>query len=466
MKLSPEQKSVIAQVELWLQDVWQDIPKVERRSSVPQYISIGGYAGTGKTTIIVALRKILNKRFEQGKYTFLQKKKKPILRVGFCSFTGKASQILGEKLQASNAVFKKDIVGTIHSLMYEPEKIGDRVIDWNARNTLPVDCIIVDEASMLTKSLWEDLLSYKLPIIAVGDHGQLPPIDGDFNLMEDPKLQLTTIFRQEQDNPILQLAEWIRENNHAPVPQTKEYSDFITGVVDQSRLQIFTSTDSMGKETVGDIIQNYSQDTMILCGYNNTRKAINQQIRAHIFEFDEPDWDEIQKYAEEDMSDREIQEKILTIPKRKDRVLCLKNNNRRGIYNGMLGTISSIEAINKKIYSAHISFDSGLEYQTYISADQFGANTTIDYSEIPRINFETGELPDDPDRKDSKFETVDLFDFGYAMTVHKAQGSQAKQVLLFAERMKRMEDNIWGRWLYTAVTRAEERLIMIVQSSQ
>ena len=55
----------------------------------------------------------------------------------------------------------------------------------------------------------------------------------------------------------------------------------------------------------------------------------------------------------------------------------------------------------------------------------------------------------------------DLFDFGYALTVHKAQGSQAKRVILFEERFKQMSNLDWRRWLYTAVTRAEEELIIL-----
>jgi exodeoxyribonuclease-5 len=51
-----------------------------------------------------------------------------------------------------------------------------------------------------------------------------------------------------------------------------------------------------------------------------------------------------------------------------------------------------------------------------------------------------------------------LFDFGYTLTVHKAQGSQAKRVILFEERFGKMSDEDWRRWLYTAVTRAEEEL--------
>jgi exodeoxyribonuclease-5 len=56
---------------------------------------------------------------------------------------------------------------------------------------------------------------------------------------------------------------------------------------------------------------------------------------------------------------------------------------------------------------------------------------------------------------------MNLFDFGYALTVHKAQGSQAKRVILFEERFPQMTDDNWRRWLYTAVTRAEEELYII-----
>jgi len=55
----------------------------------------------------------------------------------------------------------------------------------------------------------------------------------------------------------------------------------------------------------------------------------------------------------------------------------------------------------------------------------------------------------------------DLFDFGYAMTVHKVQGSQAKRVILFEERFPRMDDEMWRRWLYTGITRAQEELYLI-----
>ena len=60
-----------------------------------------------------------------------------------------------------------------------------------------------------------------------------------------------------------------------------------------------------------------------------------------------------------------------------------------------------------------------------------------------------------------RLRTHDIFDFGYALTVHKAQGSQAKRVILFEERFSKSNDDEWRRWLYTGITRAEEELFII-----
>jgi len=61
----------------------------------------------------------------------------------------------------------------------------------------------------------------------------------------------------------------------------------------------------------------------------------------------------------------------------------------------------------------------------------------------------------------SKIMKGDLFDFGYALTVHKSQGSQSPKVLLFEERFKSMDDDMWRRWLYTGITRAENELYIV-----
>jgi superfamily I DNA/RNA helicase len=96
-------------------------------------------------------------------------------------------------------------------------------------------------------------------------------------------------------------------------------------------------------------------------------------------------------------------------------------------------------------YETEIALDGeDYTYSGYILKSQFGAKETL------------RDVPLAPDG-----ERGDLWDFGYALTVHKAQGSQAQEVLLFEERFPRSDDEDWRRWLYTAVTRAQERLTII-----
>ena len=96
ISLSQDQAKVLSSLIDW--------HKTEGKSS---FISLGGYAGTGKTTLVAFLRKLLHKEKES-------------LRVAFCSYTGKATRVLQNKLIANEALYKGDSVGTIHSLIYSP----------------------------------------------------------------------------------------------------------------------------------------------------------------------------------------------------------------------------------------------------------------------------------------------------------------------------------------------------------
>lgn len=132
-----------------------------------------------------------------------------------------------------------------------------------------------------------------------------------------------------------------------------------------------------------------------------------------------------------------------------DQVVCLRNNRASKIYNGLVGTIVSIEPADKDPemlwYVAVIRFEAeNFSFGGHILRSQFGQKETV--RELPRVSAK---------------EAGTLFDFGYCLTVHKAQGSQAPGVLLFEERFPKMSDEQWRRWLYTGVTRAEERLTLI-----
>lgn len=392
MQLSPTQKQVLQSVVDWYQRPEQN------------YLTLGGYAGTGKTTLVAYFRHLLFKY-------------RPHTKVAVCSYTGKAARMLKQKLTDKKAVYKGDYVGTIHRLIYVPKLAGDgAIVGWDRRgdDKFPYNLIIVDEASMLNHELWSDLQSFGVPILAVGDHGQLPPIEGSFNLMQNPQLKLEEIYRQQSDNPIIQASIAARESGEIP-------SD-----MHSKQLQILSRDDNESWEKLQDIFRRFDEQLMVLVGFNQTRVKLNQAIRE-LLEFDSPE------------------------PMRGDRVICLKNNHQKQIYNGMTGWIKTREVGGVvggaggqgelgKIYM-EVEFDGEeTNYKGDVLQDQFGNKETL-----------VKQLPPE----------TDLFDYGYALTVHKAQGSQARKVVVFSERSQHMDDEMWRRWLYTAVTRAEEELVLV-----
>ncbi len=389
MKLSPGQKDVLEKVVAWCK---------KDKSQSDSFITIGGYAGTGKTTLIAVLRKRIAK-LRKG------------MKVGFVSYTGKAARVLRNKLKDAKVILSEDTVGTIHSLIYSPmvnEK--EEIIGWIQKEKIDRDLIIIDEASMVDETIWLHLLSYKVPIIVVGDHGQLPPISGSFHLIAEPELELVEIHRQAQDNPIITLSIQARQNGYI---HPGVYGNYV---------RKFSKEDADTQESVSELLANYSPDTLILCGYNRTRKKLNLHIR-NTLGFTSP------------------------LPQIGDRVICLRNNHEKHIFNGMTGTILKISDETAVWYKTEIQMD-GEEgiYKGLISKDQFMSDSALNFT-----------------NKRSAIMAGDLFDFGYALTVHKAQGSQAKRVILFEERFSKMDDEQWRRWLYTAVTRAEEELYIIPQ---
>ncbi len=381
MKLSTDQEYALNTLLKWFK-------KEDKR-----FITLGGYAGTGKTTLISFFTK-----------NILSDNKK--LKIAFCSYTGKAVQNLKNKLQENELLKWKDTISTIHGLIYEPiESSHGEIIGWLKKEDVEFDLIIVDEASMLDEQIWADLLSYNIPIIAVGDHGQLPPIKGKFNLMQKPQLILEKIHRQAESNPIIRISEKVRKTGNI---ESGEYS---------GKVAKYLLNDSYTGSISNDLLEGYTEDTLILCGYNNTRTKLNQFIRTNMgFE---------SQY-----------------PEPGDRVICLRNNHKKAIYNGMLGTIQRITTHDKDWYDVEILMDDlAKPYIGLIYGPQFGASTGINFTKDRKLALKG-----------------DLFDFGYALTVHKAQGSQAKRVILFEERFKQMDDEMWRRWLYTGITRAEEEL--------
>jgi len=349
-------------------------------------LTFGGFAGTGKTTLIAHVVETM--RNENKK-----------LRVAFCALTGKASAVLLRKLIEKDVLSPESYCGTIHSLIYRPIIIDGQIKGFNLRTALEFDLIIADEASMINEQVFHDLSSFGIPIIAAGDHGQLPPVMSNFNLMERPNIRLEKIMRQAEGDPIIRLSMIARETGRIPVGI---YSDEVRKVTDRSAIE-------------GVDFRN----ALILCAKNKTRVKVNHYARRRI------------GY-------------LSVLPSRGEKVICLKNNRGVGIYNGSTGVIESIRKHKEHWFSVAVKMDGESNFAGLCFRHQFGSEKPI--LEFPNVEPE---------------EIGDLFDWAYCMTVHKAQGSEAADVVVLEERMSFMSDDDWRRWLYTAVTRSQKKLLII-----
>lgn len=372
---------------------WHDDPNGR------QYLKVGGLAGTGKTTLIAAVARELER--VNG------------IHICYAAFTGKAVNVLSKKLNNAGIYGQ---CSTLHSLMYVPA-VDDNgnISGWEKRPALPFDMVVVDEASMVGADLWQDLLSYGLPVLAVGDHGQLPPIgDSVVNLMMSPDLRLERIHRQAEGNPIIAFAQWVRNGKSARNFQPSD-----------SRVTFVRSF----AEIVGDVVKD-ADNFAAICYTNKTRVAINTLARRTLG-------------------------RMLHDPCEGDTVICLKN--RKPIFNGMRGVLTSVsEDINEwGGQGVHVSFpDDKLSVVTRTQKQQFNQPKTID--KLDAISDSNGQHPNSWHRLGM------FFDYGYGMTCHKAQGSQFAKVVVIPDGALAYADaDMRNRWWYTAGTRAAEMLYVV-----
>ncbi len=328
--------------------------------------TLGGYAGVGKTTVI----KSLVERLPEWKV---------------CAYTGKATQVLKRKgIEAT----------TIHALIYKLVLGDDEVPVHPVEFELvppPCEGIIVDEASMVGKSIYDDLTSLGVPLIFVGDHGQLEPVgDGSFNLMQDPQVTLTKIHRNAGE--IARFAEHLRMGRDAKNWVGQDG-------LEQTSVSFLRSGDWDNLEL--------NEDDQMICAYNKTRVNLNALFR--------------------EATGRGNDGK----PVVGDRVICLQNDRRRKLYNGMQGTIEQIDRWE-------LTFRSGdFKVRVPYLASAFGSERKPEY------------------QKDAV-----PFDFAYCVTAHKAQGDEWDRVVVFEQRCGAWEHS---RWCYTSASRAKTQLTWVLE---
>lgn len=325
--------------------------------------------------------------------------------VQFAAFTGKAAQVMRAK-GASNAK-------TIHSLIYRPRGEEERedavtgktgmapTFSLNRSSDIAkAKLVIVDECSMVDEELGRDLLSFGTPVLVLGDPGQLPPISGGgFFTDAEPDFLLTEIHRQAAENPIIRLAMDVRSG-----------SEIMHGDYGPAAKIISKSDVDTDQVLAAD---------QVLLGINKTRRRYNQRLR------------QLKGFSAQ-------------YPQSGDKLVCLRNDPNKGLLNGSLWKVmTASKQTTKPGINLLVTPDDG-------DTDRGAAKI-----KLLKAVFDTPE-DDIPWQLKKRF---DDFDYGYALTVHKAQGSQWDNVVLFDESwaFRDMRD----RWLYTAITRAAESIIIV-----
>jgi exodeoxyribonuclease-5 len=364
LELSPDQQVAYDQMLAWVSprdhsDVGFD----------QQQLSLGGYAGTGKTTLLKSLIDELDSP------------------VDVMSLTGKAVSVL----------IKKGVhAQTIHSTIYHVEIINKKPV-FHLRQSLddPPELFIIDEASMVSFDIYNDLLSFEIPILWVGDHGQLEPIGRNPKVMVNPDIKLEKIHRQAEGNPIIMFADKVRRGGY---PQAIAKPDVEEVKVVKKHM--------ITEEQLGAADQ-------VIVAMNRTRVKIN-------------------KYC------RKIRQLPENVPQPSDKVVCLKNNRYEGLFNGLQGVVRTcFRDKNWPLYRCIIELENGRIWEGEVLANQF--NKVKGLVEPERAYWKATH-----------------WDYAYAITCHKAQGSEWPSVLVMEESCP-----LWSmpRWRYTAVTRAAERLV-------
>ncbi|NRG17436.1 AAA family ATPase [Rhizobiales bacterium] len=319
--------------------------------------------------------------------------------VAFGAFTGKAAHVLRQK-GCTDA-------STIHAMIYRPRGRKEDDDDEDSGPTFSLnresvaaksDLIVIDECSMVDEDLGRDLLSFGKPVLVLGDPAQLPPVKGGgFFTEAEPDVMLTEVHRQARDNPIVRMSMTIREGG------TLDY-----GTYGESRIIPRTEIDA---ETI-------LASDQVLVGTNRTRRLYNARIR-------------------------QLKGFTTPMPAVGDKLVCLRNDKAKGLLNGGLWTVARLRASKGNT----LRFDIKPE-------DDTGSKSDTKVKVLPAMFEEGGDqIPYAIRRR------ADEFDYGYALTVHKAQGSQWDQVVLFDESYAFREHR--ERWLYTAVTRAAESIVVV-----
>lgn len=405
MELTEKQKDAITKGTKWFKDEDYSKPFV-----------IAGVAGSGKSSVVKFLVEQLGL---------------DNLNTVFCTFTGKAALVLSRKgnpactihrliyepMRVVDYVSKKDgSLGSVEDYLREPESYYEKEKMVFSRKFFldpSIKLIIVDEVSMVNKEMIEDLMSFGIPIICLGDSAQIPIISGEDNgLLNEPDVFLDEIHRQAADNPIVYLSMLARGG--------KRIDPGLYKLDGKLKVAVISKQDELPDELL-------LKTDQVICGKNKTRQELNSYIR-----------------------------KLLgftgNIPNKGEKLVCLKNDWNKNLQdvtliNGLIGYVQD-DVLFTNWEKKSFQFNFRPEFLT----DQYFEGLTGDLRRFTN----NGKFDENLSKKDP---SANEFDYGYAITCHKSQGSEWSNVLVYHEYLG---PEMNQKWLYTAITRSSSRLVLYI----
>lgn len=371
--------------------------------SSEQIFQIAGNPGTGKSLVLNEIVKRLNLKQNE---------------VAPMAYTGAASAVMRLK-GMKNAK-------TIHSSLFKLEERqvldsnGNPVYDtyFNKIKTTfkfvfkPLDpdkkIIVIDEGGSVPLSIKKYILSTGLKVLVAGDLDQLPPVADKPAFLYNGKINyLTTIMRQAKNSAIIELSQ--RCKRGLPIHKGV-YND------------VYVITD----DEVTDDMLKISQ--VVLCGTNKKRDEINNHIRYDILKYDSP------------------------FPRFHEKIICRKNNwfiekNGLNLTNGLSGFVNNSPSLSSYKDDSLI-----IDFLPIIDKSTIFDNIKINYKYL------SASKEDRDIMKKSRFTKGNLFEYGYAQTVHLAQGTQYSSGMYFEEYLNR---DINSKLNYTALTRFSKNCIYV-----
>lgn len=366
------------------------------RGGFVQYASF-----TGKAAVVMRRKGCANARTLHSLiYTSHEKSRNELTRLNVALADAVAKQANNEIYELRQAIKNEEASLMQPGFSLKPKESALTIVnEFDQPHTISL--FVIDECSMVDERLGRDLQSFNVPILVLGDPAQLPPVAGQgYFTKSTPDILLTEIHRQALDSPIIAMANQVRNGNTLQLGQFGGGC----GVVGPG---VLTAEDWMAAD-------------QILVGKNLTRRAINGRCRV-LSGIDD----------------------FLPVPGEK--LVCLRNNHEIGLLNGSLWECLSSEDMTAD--------DQGFIPPTFklhvrsLDGDDREVETRAHKSHFMGTTLDSWERMD-----------ADEFDFGYALTVHKAQGSQWNNVVLMDE---------WNnfdtrkQWLYTGITRAAERITVV-----